>query len=268
MSSLGTRRRLFGAGVVLTAASLGIAVPAPAQFPPDSLKNLKVFPQDTKPRELINIMRGFAMGLGVRCQFCHVGEEGQPLSEFDFVADEKPTKRKAREMVRMVQAINDQHLANLEERSDPRVAVSCETCHRGVSKPMRIQSILTVAYQEGGTDAAIAKYRELRQQYYGGFSYDFSEGMLNEVGADLIRAAAGSTPPEELAQSEQIQTAIAVLNLNLGYYPNSAFAHFVLGEAFRIRGDTTAAIASFAKSLELAPDNQGAVRRLEQLRGN
>ncbi len=49
------------------------------------------------PRQVINVMRGFAMGLGVRCEHCHVGEPGQPLGSFDFVSDEKPTKEKARD---------------------------------------------------------------------------------------------------------------------------------------------------------------------------
>ena len=76
------------------------ALPLRAQFPPDSLVNLQVLPEDIEVRELIGTMRGFALGLGVRCEHCHVGEEGQPLSTFDFPADEKPTKAKAREMLR------------------------------------------------------------------------------------------------------------------------------------------------------------------------
>ena len=70
-------------------------VQAAGKFPPDSLVNLKVIPKDTPVREVIGIMRGFSIGLGVRCQYCHVGEEGKPLATFDFVSDEKRTKKEA-----------------------------------------------------------------------------------------------------------------------------------------------------------------------------
>ncbi len=96
--------------------------------PPDSLTNLKVFPKDIEVRALISQIRGFALDLGVRCEFWHVGEPNQPLSEFDFAADEKETKLKAREMLRMVGHINEEHLPEVPNRSDPPIEVTCETC--------------------------------------------------------------------------------------------------------------------------------------------
>lgn len=87
-------------------------------------------------------MRGFALGLGVRCEFCHVGEPGQPLSAFDFAADKKKTKLKAREMLKMVRAINDDHLAGMDERSSPPIDVTCVTCHHGNSRPVTIQHVM------------------------------------------------------------------------------------------------------------------------------
>jgi len=93
------------------AATLAPSI-ARAQWPPDSLVNLEVLPKDIETRELVNIMAGFTRALGVRCQFCHVGEEGMPLAQFDFPSDEKPTKGKAREMIRMVETINGDYLAN------------------------------------------------------------------------------------------------------------------------------------------------------------
>ena len=63
---------------------------------PEVFNNLQVLPKDISKAELLGNMRSFAGG---RCQFCHVGEEGQPLSEFDFVSDEKETKKKARVMM-------------------------------------------------------------------------------------------------------------------------------------------------------------------------
>ena len=51
-------------------------------------------------------MRNFTSALGVRCQFCHVGQEGQPLAPFDFASDQKRNKLVARQMLRMVAEIN------------------------------------------------------------------------------------------------------------------------------------------------------------------
>jgi len=99
---------------------------AAAQFPPDSTENLQVLPKDTPVREVINTMRGFAIGLGVRCEHCHIGDAGEPLSTFDFVSDDMPAKDKAREMLRMVRQINGEWLAALPKRGTPAVEVQCQ----------------------------------------------------------------------------------------------------------------------------------------------
>src|SRR6188508_365688 len=121
--------------VALLAASLAVAPQVQAQFPPEKLKNLKVFPKDIPVRALIDTMAGFTRALGVRCTFCHVGEEGKPLSTYDFKSDEKHTKEAARVMLGMVAAINGAQLGKLEHRHEPRITVTCATCHRGVSEP-------------------------------------------------------------------------------------------------------------------------------------
>ncbi|MGH6693463.1 MAG: hypothetical protein ACREF4_22565, partial [Gammaproteobacteria bacterium] len=76
------------------AAVAFLTLPAAAQqparkFPPDSLTNLKVFPKNIAVRALIDSMRQVTFALGVRCEYCHVGEAGQPLETFDFKADDK-----------------------------------------------------------------------------------------------------------------------------------------------------------------------------------
>jgi len=82
------------------------ALKLPASFPPDSLVNVKVIPKNTPVMQVVGMMRNFAGALGVRCPFCHVGQEGQPLAQFDFAKDEKRTKLTARQMMRMVEEIN------------------------------------------------------------------------------------------------------------------------------------------------------------------
>ena len=227
------------------------ALPLRAQFPPDSLVNLQVLPEDTEVRELIGIMRGFALGLGVRCEHCHVGEEGQPLSTFDFPADEKPTKAKAREMLRMVQAINGEHLANLSERSDPPIDVTCATCHHGLNRPVTLTTVLLQTRADEGIDVAIDQYRRIREQYFGSWTYDFTEATLTDAGQQIGRAH-----PDD---------AIEFLNLNSEFCPESPGIYLFLGQIYAIKGDTATAVANLERSLELAPGNPAATRVLRQL---
>ena len=78
---------------------------------------------------------GLRRALGVRCQFCHVGEEGLPLEKFDFVADAKPEKQTARMMIRMVGEINGQITKAMPDAPAKGYQVTCFTCHRGAQHP-------------------------------------------------------------------------------------------------------------------------------------
>lgn len=170
--------------------SIWTATEAAAQWPPDSLTNLQVLPEDIAFRDLMDTMAGFTRALGVRCSHCHVGEEGARLSTYDFAADEKALKQKAREMLRMVRAINGQHLAGLAERNEPPTAVECFTCHRGIRIPRTLQAELRMAYDSGGIDVLVARYNDLRREYYGRASYDFGTVPLADLGGELQRAGA------------------------------------------------------------------------------
>ena len=96
-------------------------------------KNLKVLPQDIPGPQLLSTMKFFSQSLGVRCQFCHVGEEGKPLSTFDFASDAKREKQTARKMLAMVHRINQEDFGVTDFS---KVKVTCFTCHRGAEKPL------------------------------------------------------------------------------------------------------------------------------------
>lgn len=98
--------RLFVVAIGILLAPGVFSAQAPGKFPPDSLINVQVFPRTTPVMEVVGAMRNMSGALGVRCQFCHVGEEGMPLARFDFAKDEKRPKLVARHMMRMVQEIN------------------------------------------------------------------------------------------------------------------------------------------------------------------
>ena len=244
------------AGWLVGGAAMGVGVgvgPLRAQFPPEKLENLKVFPEDIPVRELIGRMREFSIGLGVRCQYCHVGEPGADLSTFDFPSDEKVTKRKARTMIRMVRDINAQYLPRLDARTDPPLTVSCGTCHRGLSKPMTLTETLARTARESGADSAIAQYHGLREEYYGSGSYDFGEGSLLGAAQQISR-----TDPEG---------ALKLLQLNLELFPQSVGTHVRLAQVYQGLGNREAAIGHVERALELAPGTPFLEQMLERLRG-
>jgi cytochrome c peroxidase len=120
----------FGAAVAIAQGTLP---PAPAPFAVPPYKNLKILPHDITRLQLLGTMKLFSQSLGVRCTFCHVGEEGKPLSTFDFASDAKEKKATARKMLAMVHRINEQDFG---VHDFSQVKVTCFTCHRGATKPL------------------------------------------------------------------------------------------------------------------------------------
>jgi hypothetical protein len=228
--------------VLAFAAAAATPAVAAAQWPPAKLQNVKVLPQDITIRSLVDTMAGFTRALGVRCTYCHVGSEADPLDKYDFVTDSLATKVKAREMMRMVLAINGDHLAKLASRREPRIVVTCATCHRGVREPRTLQQVLLTAYDAGGVDSTITAYQALRQRYYGGAAYDFGEVALADVGSALERR---SKPAD----------ALRIHLLNVESVPRSTFALRMTAQTQVLLGDTTAAVASYQKALGINPND-------------
>ena len=228
------------------------STPAQAQFPPKELKNLKVFPKDIPVRALLDTMGSFTRALGVRCTYCHVGEEGQPLSSFDFPSDQKPEKEKARTMLRMVGAINGDYLTKLAARRTPTITVTCATCHRGVTEPRPLQQVVLNAYDAAGADSAEALYRALRTRYYGRAAYDFGEVALVDV-ANTLRTQ-GKTAD-----------ALRFYILNTQMVPTSAFAFRAAAEGQLAAADTAAAMRSLQQALAINPNDVQAKRQLDRL---
>jgi hypothetical protein len=216
-----------------------LAGPAAAQrrFPPDSFTNLKVLPKTIDQRALIATMRGFAQGLGVRCTYCHVAaRDDAPLDSIEFAKDDKRTKRVARVMLDMVQHINGEHLAEVPDRPQAKVEVRCATCHRGVARPRLLDDTLAIVLADSGLAAAVSRYRDLRQRYYGSGSYDFRENVINELARTEARAG-------------RVGNAIGLLEMNAEFNPASGVVPFVLGEVYLQKGDTTRAVASWRAAL-------------------
>jgi hypothetical protein len=230
------------------------AAPAAAQIP-EHFENLKVLPQDIPRDSLLQIMRGFAMSLGVRCQYCHVQRQGADGREsFDFKSDDKAPKDKARFMMRMVRTLNGEVLPLVPHRHDPPVGVGCVTCHRGLPIPTTLDRVLTAALDSGGATAAVARYRQLRQETMASGRYDFSEGSVNELARRL--AAQGKTAE-----------AAALLEMNGEFYPQSGQVDFQLGEVYRMRGERDKALVRYRMAQTKDPNNPQIRRRIDELSG-
>jgi hypothetical protein len=240
----------------LVAFALLLAPPAlfsqpPGRWPPDSLVNVQVFPRTTPVMEVIGAMRNATFALGVRCQFCHVGEEGMPLERFDFASDEKRTKLVARQMMRMVQEIN-RRLDTLPGRAAGGLEVSCATCHRGVTRPQPLSTLIADAALAAGSDSAARAYRALRERFHGRDAYDFGEGSLNTAAFRLGRAG-------------KYDDAFALLRLNEEMFPKSSGMYVFRGNINLMKGDTTAAEAAFREALARDPSNNEARGRLRAI---
>ena len=103
-------------------------------------KNIQVL-KGLPESQLFPEMNFIAAALGVQCGFCHVsqGKDAQGRTNWVWESDDKPEKKRAREMMRMVLAING------PEFGLSRGQVTCYTCHRGQEHPQNMPTLPLVA---------------------------------------------------------------------------------------------------------------------------
>jgi tetratricopeptide (TPR) repeat protein len=236
----------------LASALLAALAASPAAAQNDQRPvNLKVLPRDLSRDSVIQIMRGWSASLGVSCRYCHA-PRAEGSDELNFASDARPEKDKARAMVTMTRAINGEHLPRVPERRG--VGVGCVTCHRGLPVPTTLDRVLIAAADSGGGAAAVARYRQLRQEESLLGRWDFSEATVSDVARRLN------------AQGKRAD-AIALLEMSGEFHPNSAGVDFQLGELYRAAGERDKAIARYRMALQKNPQNQQARRRLHELTG-
>jgi tetratricopeptide (TPR) repeat protein len=246
----------FGMGNLsaTTAMLLSLAaLPAGAQIP-DKFTNLQYFPKTISRQDLLGNMRGFSFSLGVRCQFCHAGKDGNKLDQVDFASDEKDTKKTARAMLRMVDAINQEYIAKMGRTSPVRV--ECVTCHHQLSIPKTMNALLAETIDKKDIQAAIVLYRDLRKNDLGSGQYDFGETSLNIL-------------TESLLKQNKTKEAVAIMELNVEVNtPPSGWAYNLLAMSHVANKEVEKAKADYQKILELNPQDEWAKKQLEQLNGS
>jgi tetratricopeptide (TPR) repeat protein len=243
--------RIVGFAVTRSILALSLTAIAVQAQVPDKFTNLQYFPKTISREELIGIMRGFSFSLNVRCQYCHAGKEGNSLENMNFASDEKETKRTARNMLRMVDAINQEYIAKLGRTTSNRV--ECVTCHHGLSIPRTMNAVLAETLEKKDIPTAIARYRDLRKQDYGGGQYDFGETPLNQL-------------TESLLKQNKTKEAVAIMELNVEVNsPPSLWSYNLLAMAHMANKETEKAKADYQKILELNPQDAWAKKKLEEL---
>ena len=121
------------------------------------------------------------------------------------------------------------------------------------AKARRVSDDFMVPFEQlkaGKGAEAIEGYRKIKRETLG--SVAVSEGRLNDLGYALLR-------------ENKIAEAILVFKLNVEFYPQSANVYDSLGEAYLANGERELAIANYKKSLEISPNNRGALEVLKKL---
>ena len=109
----------------------------------EAFKNVQVL-KDVPASKFMPTMFFIAASLGVGCEHCHVTSENGP---WPLEKDDKKEKQTAREMMKMMQAINDQNFAGKQE-------VTCATCHAGHAEPVALSPVLPLGAKHAAEEPA------------------------------------------------------------------------------------------------------------------
>ncbi len=105
---------------------------------------------------------------------------------------------------------------------------------------------------EKGLDAALAQYRQLKQQQPEAYNFDI--GQLNLLGHRLL-------------QQRKMAEALAVFQANAEAYPESADVWDDLADAYAASGQRERAVEASKKSLSIEPNGTEALELLRRLEG-
>jgi len=156
-------------------------------------------------------------------------------------------------MVLMTRDINKALNTGIHKPASEIVHVQCMTCHRGIPIPQQLPDLLRQTMLGKGEGAAVVQYRELRQLYLKTGAYDFNERVLLELGRESL----ATQKPDD---------ALAWLQLNVEFFPQSAASYVELSKAHLAKRDRDSAIADLTKAVALDPSNADAKRQLQTLR--
>ena len=157
-------------------------------------------------------------------------------------------------MLAMVDEINTSLLSGVPERDADAYGVQCATCHRGLAVPKTLKQTLTEVIDAAGPEAGVAAYRELRADTIVAGKFNFGEWEINELA-------------RQLRETDKTEAAVAMLELNAEFYPESISIDLALADLHVQRDERDKAIARYRLALEKQPDNERVQQQLAELEG-
>jgi tetratricopeptide (TPR) repeat protein len=109
---------------------------------------------------------------------------------------------------------------------------------------------MSQALAAGGAEAAVERYRELKEKSPNGYNFE----------ADQVALVAS-----RLLQHRRLREALEIYRLAATEFPKEAVLQARIGETSAALGDRAAALAAYRKALELAPLNPEAMEMLRRL---
>jgi hypothetical protein len=159
-------------------------------------KNIQVL-KGLPESQLFPVMNFIGDSLGVRCSYCHVNAGGD---KWEWESDAKPEKETAREMIRMVLAVNKDNFSG-------NLAITCYSCHRGQVRvvgtppfplPPRESFAATARKPDDSLPSADQVFDKYIQAIGGKAAFD---KLKTRVWKGTYQASNGTSMPYEVQQS-------------------------------------------------------------------
>ena len=115
--------------------------------------------------------------------FGNAARDATGLLDVNIFANSRDFNDIASEINRRIDTLPHDH-----DHPNDSLRVTCNTCHRGVNRPLPLEQLIQQTAQTSGADSAARAYRTLRERYYGRAAYDFGEPTLNIAAFRLARA--------------------------------------------------------------------------------
>lgn len=187
-------RTPFIAGLGVIAATVGIIgqtgatggsgapqATAPAATAGERYKSVRVL-TDIPASSVIPTMAFMANSLGVTCAHCHTDA---------YESDDKPAKDKARQMIRMMRAINDTQFSGKQ-------VVTCQTCHNGRIVPAATPPVENSGWNKRPDPVdgrALQTLDSVLQRYEAAVGVAALKSLKGQTASGTITRKNGRTPP-------------------------------------------------------------------------
>jgi tetratricopeptide (TPR) repeat protein len=221
----------------------------------DKPVNLKVLPSNISENELRQLMDSYSTALGVHCNFCHGNPNDKGIGKTDFGADANPKKNVAREMIKLVNGINTNMLQGARALDAGIGSVSCVSCHHGSASIDLLEDVLFRTYKKKGLDSTISRYNNLKKQYYGSFTYDFSNRALLSFAS-------------KVNETGNFDDAITIGKKNCELFPDYTWSFVFIADIYSKNGKKDEAVKNYEKAIQLDPNNRYASQQLRKLQSS